>query len=176
MQDDRSAVDALDQEIGSRPCSEGRIRELVLIGFKERRVKMAGLNARERFHAVMRFEPEARTLLWEFGYWTATVERWYGEGLRRSPFSPPPGFPSGAGVFGDALPFPHMPSLVRYRDIDIHKLLGFDDGTVRVPLNWRHSPPFEEIILEEDETTRLMVNLTASKSVCARPATRCQSA
>jgi uroporphyrinogen decarboxylase len=116
------------------------------------------MNARERFLAVMRFEPGVRTLLWEFGYWTATVERWYGEGLPRSPFSPPPGFPAGSGVFGDALPFPHMPSLVRYRDIDVHTLLGFDDGTVRIPLNWRLSPPFKEVILEEDETTQVMIN------------------
>jgi uroporphyrinogen decarboxylase len=121
------------------------------------------MTARERYHAVMRFKPGVRTLFWEFGYWTATVERWYQEGLRRTPFSPPPGFPSGSGVFGDALPFPHQPGFVRYRDLDVHKLLGFDDGAVRIPLNWRHSPPFRETILEEAETTWVMINTDGVK-------------
>jgi hypothetical protein len=124
---------------------------------------MPGLTIREHYHAVMNFEPGVRTLLWEFGYWTAVVERWYGEGLRRSPFSPPPGRPGGSGVLAEALPFPVNPGTTRYRDYDIHSLLGFDAGTVRIPLNWRHSPPFRETILEEGETTQVMINVDGVK-------------
>jgi uroporphyrinogen decarboxylase len=116
------------------------------------------MTSREHYRAVMHRQPGVRTLLWEFGYWTATVERWYGEGLPSSPFMPPMGLPPGNGVFGEALPFPHMPGLVRYRDLDIHRQVGHDDGAIRIPVNWRHSPAFGERILEEDADTRVMIN------------------
>ncbi|MBM3133736.1 MAG: hypothetical protein FJZ89_00265 [Chloroflexi bacterium] len=121
---------------------------------------MLEMNTHEHYYAVMHFEPGVRTLLWEFGYWMATVERWYQEGLRRTSYSPPPGLPAGHALFGEALPFPMHLGLVNYRDIDIHNLLGFDEGAVGIPLNWRCLPPFKETILEEDETTRLMINST----------------
>jgi uroporphyrinogen-III decarboxylase len=124
---------------------------------------MPEMTGRERYRAVMHFEPGVRTLLWEFAYWVATVERWYQEGLRRTSFSPPPGLPAGAGVFGEGLAFP-IQRLTRYRDIDVHNQLGFDDGgVVQIPLNWRHSPSFRETILEEDETTYLMINADGVK-------------
>jgi hypothetical protein len=59
---------------------------------------MAEINCRERYLAVMRGEPGARTLLWGFGYWVETVERWYGEGLQRTPLSLPPGLELRGGV------------------------------------------------------------------------------
>ena len=124
---------------------------------------MTAMSARERYHAVMRREPGVRTLLWEFAYWTATMERWYNEGVRRGPYAPPPGIAAGGGVIAEALPFPLSPGTVRYRDLDVHTLLGFDDGAVRIPLNWRHSPPFRETVLEEGETTRLIVNTDGVK-------------
>lgn len=49
---------------------------------------VAEMNVREGYHAVMHYEPGVGTLRWEFGYWNATVERWYQEGLRRTPYSP----------------------------------------------------------------------------------------
>lgn len=116
------------------------------------------MSSREKYKAVMRGEPGVPTMLWEIGYWSSAVERWYGEGLARSPFSPPPGFPGGAAVFGEALPFPHMPGIVRYRDLDIHKRLGFDEGMVRLPIMWRFSPAFQEKVLEEDEFTKVIIN------------------
>ena len=125
---------------------------------------MQEMSARERYHAVMRFEPGVRTLLWEFAYWIRVVERWYQEGLQRTSYSLPPGLPSGDGVYAEALAYPHRdPSVACYRDLDIHNLLGFDDGVVRIPLNWRYCPPFRETILEEDETTRLMINTSGVK-------------
>jgi len=129
---------------------------------------MQEMSARERYHAVMRFEPGVRTLLWEFAYWIRVVERWYQEGLQRTSYSLPPGLPSGDGVYAEALAYPHRdPSVACYRDLDIHNLLGFDDGVVRIPLNWRYCPPFRETILDEDETTRLMIN-TSGVKVCVR--------
>ena len=125
---------------------------------------MQEMSARERYHAVMRFEPGVRTLLWEFAYWIRVVERWYQEGLRRTSYSLPPGLPSGDGVYAEALAYPHRdPSVACYRDLDIHNSLGFDDGVVRIPMNWRHCPPFRETILEEDEATRLMINTSGVK-------------
>lgn len=119
---------------------------------------MAKLTVRERFHAVMRREPGVRTLLWEFGYWAGAVDRWYGEDLKRTPVSPPPGLPEGTGIFGDGLSFPNNPGMCRYRDIDVHNALGFDDGLVNIPIIWSHCPPFVEQVLEEDSTTRLVIN------------------
>jgi uroporphyrinogen decarboxylase len=39
------------------------------------------MNSRERFLEVMRFNPEVRTLKWEFGFWGKNIKQWYREGL-----------------------------------------------------------------------------------------------
>ena len=39
------------------------------------------MNSRERFLETMHFNPTASAPKWEFGYWGATIKRWYGEGL-----------------------------------------------------------------------------------------------
>lgn len=39
------------------------------------------MNTRERFLEVMNFNPDVRSLKWEFGYWGGTIKRWYDEGL-----------------------------------------------------------------------------------------------
>lgn len=119
---------------------------------------MASLTTRERYYAYMHRQPGVRTLLWEFGYWVETVERWYAEGLPRSPYAPPPGMPGGNGFFAGGLPFPHQPGLVRYLDLDVRTQLGLDLSSVRVPLVWRACPLFTEMIIQEDETSRIMIN------------------
>ena len=116
------------------------------------------LTARERYHAITHFKPGVRTLLWECGYWVEVVERWYREGLRRTPFSIPPYQQRGVGVYGDANIHPAMPPKVRYRDADIHNVMGFDAGCVQVPVYWRLYPLFPEVTLEEDDHTRLVRN------------------
>ena len=117
---------------------------------------MTEMTARERYHAVMSFKPGVRTLLWEFVYWVAAVDRWYQEGLPRSPWSPPVGQRPGDGVYGDAgTLYPPLPT-VRYRDLDIHNHLGFDEGCVQIPLNWRCYPKYDAEVLDEDEETRLV--------------------
>ena len=116
---------------------------------------MSELTARERYYAVTHFEPGVRTLLWEVAYWVAAVERWYREGLPRSPWSPPPGLRPGDPIYGGGVA-PIGPPAIRYRDLDIHNLLGFDIGYMQIPLNWRFCPPMEEMVLEEDDETRLI--------------------
>ncbi len=42
----------------------------------------AHMNARERFHAIMNFQPFDRLPLLEWaGWWDQTIDRWHGEGL-----------------------------------------------------------------------------------------------
>ena len=103
------------------------------------------MNARERFLATMAFEPVDRPPLWEFGYWTEALVRWYREGLPRCE-----GLPENAGrVFGEGLSWD--PSLLPFtaRDRDVHLELRFDAGIGRVPLNSFVHPPFERRVLEE---------------------------
>lgn len=119
------------------------------------------MTARERYRAIMRFEPGVRTLKWEFGYWAATLERWYGEGLQRSWQALPPGYGAGSSIFGEGLPFPHVlqrSGVARNRDFDAHAACGLEDGAVRIPINWRLAPLYPETILEEDEDSRVLIN------------------
>lgn len=39
------------------------------------------MNSRERFLEVMHFNPDVRTLKWEFGFWGENIKQWYQEGL-----------------------------------------------------------------------------------------------
>jgi hypothetical protein len=118
---------------------------------------MPELPPRERYRAIMHFEPGVRTLDWEFAYWVAAVERWYGEGLQRSSFALVPRLPAGSMVYADALPSPNA-SILRFRDVDIHRRLGFDEGTIRLPLYYRFCPQVHEVVIEENETSVLMIN------------------
>lgn len=125
---------------------------------------MPEMTARDRYHAVMHFQPGVRTLLWEFAYWNGAVDRWYREGLRRTSYSLPPGLPEGGVLFAEALTCPPPGGLGYYRDWDVHNALGFDDGVLRIPVNWRPSPPFEVRVLEEDETTQLIIDAGGVKA------------
>jgi len=108
------------------------------------------VNSRERFLAVMDFEP-VRTLKWEFGYWAGTVRRWYREGLvkRRGI---PDDWADGRSVHGGTGAW--APD--RVRDFDVRDTVGLDEGLQRVFVNNYLSPPFEEQILEEHDTWQLV--------------------
>jgi len=45
------------------------------------------MNLRERFHEVMQFNTDVRSLKWEFGFWGEVIDSWYEAGLpkRRYP-------------------------------------------------------------------------------------------
>ena len=106
------------------------------------------MNARERFLNVMNFRQPDRNLLWEMGYWSDTLERWYGEGLsprtlaRRNP---------GEGIRGESFAHDEF-STSRVRDTDVHDALGFDAGFLCLPVNCGPEPAFEATVFEETET------------------------
>lgn len=69
---------------------------------------MSEMNSRERYLATMSFQPDVRPPIWEFAYWNATAERWYAEGLPRSPWSLPPGHPNGGTLCAEGLPWQYL--------------------------------------------------------------------
>lgn len=112
------------------------------------------MNERERFLAVMNFEPVDRTLMWEMGYWSAAVRRWYGEGLSQKK-GVPDWLPDGRSMQGEASPMnPEIDAasgqfIAERRDEDVHDAIGMDEPIWRLPLNNYLSPPFQEEVLED---------------------------
>lgn len=102
------------------------------------------MNNRERFQAVMGFEPVDRTLLWEFGYWGGAIRRWYDEGLpRRTGIPSETGYAEGIGAELRGQTPGH------YLDRDVHDFLGFDHEIIRIPLNNYLCPAYEPEVLED---------------------------
>lgn len=101
------------------------------------------MNARERFLAVMDFQP-VRSLKWEFGYWVAAVWRWYEEGLPKT-YPPPEGMGEGEEWRGSAVGWRDEVD----RDYDIQEYTHLDDGLRRIKLNNYLYPPFEVEVLED---------------------------
>lgn len=108
------------------------------------------MNLRERFNAVMDFDPGAGAPLWEWGYWGGTIDRWYAEGLPRQHGlrHPPqygetvagPGAAWGSGVL----------NVQRAEDVSLY--LGFDAPRQTIPLENFIYPPFEtEVVADEGE-------------------------
>ena len=87
------------------------------------------MNARERFLSVMRFEPVDRTLMWEFGYWSGAVRRWYEEGLPQRK-GVPDWLPSGRSMQAEASALdPEIDAasgrfIAERRDEDVHATSG----------------------------------------------------
>lgn len=127
------------------------------------------MNARERFHEVMHFNTEVHALKWEFGYWGGTVDRFYREGLPKKYYprisdriSTPTAslyvpawssvdsenLPQGIAVTGGGL---YWPTQGFPLDYDIRSYFGMDKSQVLVNVNLLFSPPFEVMVLEEDE-------------------------
>jgi len=105
------------------------------------------MNTRERFLAVMEFEPCDRTLLWEWGYWGGTVNRWYEEGL-----------PRRKGLrdhieFGGTLAGPGAAwrsGVLNVEDAeDVADFCEFDGGRETVPLQNFIFPTYDEEVLED---------------------------
>lgn len=112
------------------------------------------MNLRQRFLAVMDFEPCDRTLLWEWGYWGGAIERWYAEGLPRvhglrEPVAfggtvAGPGAAWGSGVL-DVQPA-----------TDVAETLGLDPPRQTIPLQNFIFPEFEPQVLDEDAETQVV--------------------
>jgi uroporphyrinogen decarboxylase len=102
------------------------------------------ISDKERFHALMNFEPCDRPLFWEQGFWGGTVERWYKEGM------PEKHGVIGAPAYGDTVRGPATP--VNEGDrlcFDIAENTGLDKPSMRVPVNLYLCPQFEEAVLAE---------------------------
>ncbi len=113
------------------------------------------MNTRERFLAVMHFEPCDRTLLWEMGYWRGTLDRWYSEGLPKKTGLDKQ-VPWGELVFGPGLPW--QPDTTWPLDRDVAETFGFDLGMQRVPVRYWLYPEFEERVLEDHGDTQVIVD------------------
>ena len=109
------------------------------------------MNTRERFLALMNFEPVDRTLKWELGYWAGTVRRWHLEGLPHNK-EVPSWLSDGRSMIGEGAPLDPdsaEPLDAARRDTDIHDYFGLDEPMWRLPLNTYFCPPFEEEIIED---------------------------
>lgn len=104
------------------------------------------MNSRERYLAVMNFEPADHVPLWEFGYWIGAVRRWYREGL--------PGREGATGDLadgdiarGEALWWNEE----KPPELDIHAYFRHDPGMRHVMLNNFFTPKFVPEILEDHD-------------------------
>ena len=90
--------------------------------------------------AVMNFEPDVRPPIWEFGYWAATVRRWYHEGLEKN-YGLSDQIPGGKGV-GGSFPKKDLPA----DDVDI--AVELEEPMKKIPIETWIFPKFKEKILE----------------------------
>ncbi len=131
------------------------------------------MNARERFLATMCFEKDVSVPKWEFGYWGATLDRWYGEGLSKLqyPQLEPPALiqktptshlylpawrrgqhgsmlPRGIAVMAGGL---YWPSQGFPLDADVRRQLDMDVTQTLVNVNLLFSPMFDVRVVAEDD-------------------------
>lgn len=106
---------------------------------------MSDGNAREIFLKIMNFEPCNRTIKWEFGYWEATLKRWYREGLPKSG--------SEYNIIGPGHPIgsPSWSGEIFKMESDVQDYFGFDDGWTAVPYDYWIFPKFKEKVFYEDD-------------------------
>lgn len=133
------------------------------------------MNSRERFHEVMNFNPNVRTLKYEYAFWGSTLNRWYNEGLPKKHFvklqdeiSTPSSslyltafksnnhilqkgiIPDGMAVFGGGV---YWPTQGFPKDRDVEEFFKFDKGIINIDINQLFYPMFEpKVILESEET------------------------
>lgn len=127
------------------------------------------MTERERFKRVMNFERNVPAPRWEFGYWGATIDKWYSQGLPKIEYpkidtkvtTPTSSLympcwesintgklPAGIAVLGGGL---YHPTQGFIRDHDVRKELSMDIGQRLVDVNLLFDPMFERKILEEDD-------------------------
>lgn len=103
------------------------------------------MTPRERFLAVMRFEPGVRAPKTEYGYWTTALKRFIREGLPvAEPL--PEGLPDNGTISG-AEPIGREAKVTV--DRNVRACLGLDPYPSKFPLDW--SPRLPERVLEESE-------------------------
>jgi uroporphyrinogen decarboxylase len=145
------------------------------------------MNTRERFREVMEnFGPRTSPPKWEFGYWGASYENWYAEGLpRRQPPKPltkittsnsslyipcwnslPPGkLPAGFAILAGGLYWPTQGFAL---DEDVRVALGMDKGQILVNVNLLFHPRFDVRILEETADSLTYVDIDGVKRLFSK--------
>jgi hypothetical protein len=110
------------------------------------------VNARETFLAAMRFEPGARSLKAEFGYWTTTVKRFLREGLPETRKLPAGLSDNGTITGADRVD----PAGAEVPDCNVRPACGLESYPAKFPCNY--SPLLPVRVLEEDEEYRVVVD------------------
>jgi hypothetical protein len=110
------------------------------------------MHARERFHAIMCFDKNVKTMKWEFGYWAETMKRWYGEGLPIKN-GMPGGLKGGEEIFGEGIPW--SANVAPFAQ-DVHDYFELDEGFKRVPVNLLFYPPCELKVIDEDKEHKII--------------------
>jgi uroporphyrinogen-III decarboxylase len=127
------------------------------------------MNARERFLAIMNFDPAVRSLKWEFGYWGKALNNWYEQGLPRVDYpvvdkritTPTSSLyntawtcggterlPDGIAVMAGGL---YWPTQGFPLDHDVKRFFGMDETQRLVDVNLHFCPMFDVEVLEEDK-------------------------
>ena len=112
------------------------------------------MNVRERFLSLFNFQACPRTPRWEMGYWTATIRRWYEEGL--------PGTQQelrASEAYGEWVNGPAQAAgahRIKDRDRDVSAYFNFDKGAAAVAVNTTVAPPFTEEVLEDTDVHIIM--------------------
>jgi hypothetical protein len=126
------------------------------------------LNPRERFLAVMRFEPGVRAPKAEFGYWTTTLKRFLREGLPEAqPL--PPDLPDNGTISGAEPVWPGDGVVI---ERNIRACLGLEPYPAKFPIDVSARLP--EKVLEESEeykvyTDRYGITLKVYKKGTSTP-------
>lgn len=107
------------------------------------------MNARERFIAIMHFTEADRVPYHELGAWGQTIARWYKEGLPRVDNRGPGGY--WEFLYG-------------------HEYFGLDRRDY-VDLNMRIVPPFQPVVIEENERYVVAVNEQGIKTKALKEGT-----
>ncbi len=137
------------------------------------------MTPRERFHEIMAFNPQVRSLKWEFGYWGETINNWYAQGLPRvqypevpreitTPTSSlytyawsnkgqgQPRLPNGFPVMAGGLYWPTQGFAL---DHDIRRPFKMDYTQVMVDVNLLWQPLFDIKVLKEDAETMTYIDM-----------------
>jgi uroporphyrinogen decarboxylase len=103
------------------------------------------VNAREKFNAVMSFDPGAINLKLEYGYWAGTIRNWYQSGLLKKKEIPD-------SIFDWELIYassPITPEGNGKYDRSVGRHFGLDVNATKFPTDF--SPMLEKKILEDNE-------------------------
>jgi len=101
------------------------------------------MNARERFNALMSFEPCDRSMDWENGIWYSTIGEWEKQGMP----------PRDSRIEPDSINFTGK---IYFSLLD--EYFGFDETAQPIPVDKGPLPAFDRIIFEETDDFMIVQN------------------